>query len=142
MQYTNPEVVLKTTKNEVYLTLEYDPLNKWGYSNWLWQYEYGEEYVKEGCEAMLRFVEKYKFDRWLNDNRLVVGAWDGVNEWIASDWIPRLLGLGVKHYGVINSPELIASLSSEFMEENVNFLGLNMRNLGDITETMEWLRRQ
>ena len=142
MYYNNPEVVLKTTENEIFLTLEYDSINKWGYSNWFWQFEHGEEYVKVGGEAMLKFVEKYKFDRWLNDNRLINGGWDGVNDWVANDWLPRLLKLGVKHYGVVNSPELIASLSSEFMEENVNFLGLNMRNLRTIDEAIEWLKRQ
>jgi len=142
MKYENPEIILKTHLGQTYLTLEYDPVNHWGYSNWLWKDDYGQNYVKEGCEAMLLFVEKYRFDRWLNDNRLVEGTWDEVNEWIASSWLPRRLALGVRHYSVINSPDLYSSLSSEFMEESVNFLGLNMRNWGDQANAAEWLRKQ
>lgn len=142
MEYNKPEVILKTKNNEIYLTLEYDTENKWGYSNWHWKFEYGYEYVKEGCEAMLQFVQKYSFDRWLNDNRLVVGGWDEVNEWIATNWVPRLLDAGTKYYGVINSPELFSSLSSEFMEENVNLGGLIMRNFGSVEDAVNWLKEQ
>jgi len=104
MKYNNPEVTLKTAEDKIYLTLEYDKENKWGYSNWYWKYEYGDEYIQKGCEEMLKFVQKYKFDRWLNDNRLVEGAWDSVNDWIASNWVPRLLDAGTKYYGVIKLP--------------------------------------
>jgi len=37
---------------------------------------------------------------------------------------------------------MIASISSELMEKNVNFEGLIMRNFANLEDTLEWLKEQ
>ncbi len=152
-EYNNPQYWLHTSnvytsdKGLLCQTLEYDKDNKWGYCNWNHQngkdfsvFDIGFDIIMAGCERMINFAYEHQFKKYLNDNRTVKGGWDVLNVYLANDWAPRMILAGVKYYATLNSPEIFAQLSSELMEENVNEIGLTMRNFSNPDEAVAWLK--
>lgn len=152
-EYNNPQYWLHKTnpyteeKGILCQTLEYDAQNQWGYCNWNHQngndfsvFDIGFDIIVAGCERMINFVYEHKFNKYLNDNRTVKGAWDVLNPYLANEWAPRMVTAGIKYYATLNSPETFAELSSELMADNVNEVGLVMRNFSNPDEAVIWLK--
>ncbi len=85
-------------------------------------------------------IKSFKCTALLNDNRLVVGPWDHATNWIAEDWTPRAIALGLTHFAHIVSPESLARLSAEEMNIKIsNFF--QMQIFDDFQEAKEWLKQ-
>lgn len=122
---------------KVYHTIEYDPTNKWVYSNWIGHQTYIG--IMAGADSGLHLLEEHNCTLLLNDNREVVGPWDHAVEWIVSNWAPRAIALGLTHFANVVSRESMAALSADAMQLGLNGQ-LQMRSFGDIDQAKAWLR--
>ena len=75
----------------------------------------------------------------LNDNSKVVGSWSGANNWIAQNWMPQALAMGLKRFAHIVSPGIFGQASAAEMITRVGNQ-FEMRLFQDIDLAKAWLR--
>lgn len=123
---------------KIYLTIEYDTTNQWVYNNWIGYQTYIG--IIAGADACLHPLRDHHCAYLLNDNRQVIGPWDHAVEWIATDWAPRAIELGLTHFAHVVSPESLAAVSAEAMHTGIG-TRLEMRMFSKIDEAQAWLRQ-
>ncbi len=121
---------------KVVLTVEYNAAQRLVYNNWQ-GYQTMDSIVK-GANACLEVIAQHRCARLLNDNRLVVGPWNHATDWIAQDWTPRAVALGLTHFAHVVSEESFAAMSAEMMYEKISG-SFRMRIFGDFEEAKKWL---
>jgi hypothetical protein len=129
---------LRNSFGDVYLTLEYNHVTHWVYTNWMGTQTYLQ--VTTGADACLALLSEYNCRYLLNDNSHLIGSWDFAVDWVVSSWTPRAIEQGLTHMAHVFSPEGIATISAEYMYDGVGS-DLHMRLFSDIEEAKTWLRR-
>ncbi len=129
---------LKNKFGELYLETSYDKSTQWVHNNWI-GYVTVED-VKNGADACLELLRAQGTGKLLNDNTHLTGPWDEANEWIATDWMPRALGTGLKRFAHVVSPDIFGALSAEAMQTKVSELDFEMRIFKAKPEAEQWLR--
>lgn len=123
--------------DKVYLTIEFDPANNWIYNNWVGVLP--TERVIQGCQATIDFLQEHRTPLMLNDNREVIGSWNSANDWIAQNWVPQVITLGLRRFAIVLSPGIFGQTSAEEMVTRVG-TQLEMRLFKDIELAQNWLR--
>ncbi len=123
--------------DKVYLTIEFDQSNNWIYNNWVGVLP--TDKVIQGCQATIDLLQDHRCPHMLNDNRLVVGSWNSANDWIAQNWVPKVLALGLKRFAHVVSPGIFGQASAAEMVTRVG-TQLEMRLFQDIDLAKAWLR--
>ena len=123
--------------DKVYLTIEFDEANNWVYNNWVGVLP--TETVIQGCQATIDYLREHNAPHMLNDNSRVVGSWNAANEWIAQNWVPQALALGLKRFAHIVSPGIFGQASAAEMVTRVG-TQLEMRLFQDVELAKAWLR--
>ena len=123
--------------DKVYLTIEFDAANNWIYNSWIGVLP--TEKVIQGCQATLEFLRENPSANMLNDNRKVVGSWSAANDWIAQNWMPQALAMGLKRFAHIVSPGIFGQASAAEMVTRVG-TQFEMRLFQDIALAEAWLR--
>lgn len=75
--------------------------------------------VIQGYQATLNFLRENHCAHRLNDNRNIIGSWNSANDWIAANWMPQVLALGLKRFVHIVSPGIFGQASAEEMVTRV-----------------------
>lgn len=122
--------------DKVFLTIEFDEVNKWIYNNWFGVLP--TEKVIQGCQAIITFLQENPSLCILNDNRNVVGSWSTANDWIAQNWVPQVLALGLKRLAHVVSPGIFGQASAAEMVTKVG-TQLEMRLFQNIELAKAWL---
>ena len=128
---------LTNSFDKVYLTIEFDKANNWIYNNWVGVLP--TERVIQGCQATIDFLREHRTPHMLNDNREVIGSWNSANDWIAQNWVPQVITLGLKRFAMVLSPGIFGQTSAEEMITRVG-TQLEMRLFKDIGLAQSWLR--
>jgi hypothetical protein len=121
----------------LYLSITYDAANKWVYSNWLGYQTYDS--VVSGAEACLVSLQENQCPYLLNDNRHLLGLWDEAVGWTITDWVPRVIELGLTHFAHVVNPDSMATLTADSLYHGVH-RRLKMRVFDDIEIAKAWLR--
>ncbi|WP_146153504.1 hypothetical protein [Adhaeribacter arboris] len=121
-----------------FLTISYDARHQWVYNDW--QGYQTLESVIQGANACLEVIQQVKCPRLLNDNRQVLGPWEHATDWIAQDWTPRAIALGLTQFAHVVSPESMARLSAEQMYVKINN-SFRMQIFDDYQQAAEWLEK-
>ncbi len=132
------KIELKNKLGKVYYSVEYDQANGWNYSTWT-GYVTVEE-VKQACLEGLALISSNRCPDLLNDNSLISGPWSGANEWIATEWMPKALGMGLKWFAHVVSPNVFSALSASQLVSRVEGMNFEMRIFETRTEAQQWLR--
>ncbi|WP_026463196.1 hypothetical protein [Adhaeribacter aquaticus] len=103
--------VLRKLDGGEFITIEYKSHEGWVYVNWIGLQSV--ETVKAGGEAMLEALKETGCSKFLNDNRELVGPWDKANDWVQTNWTPRMLEAGLKYLAFIVSHGRYGKLSAE-----------------------------
>ena len=123
----------------VFLTIEYDVVNKWIYNNWI-GYQTPENIISGGT-SYLEILEETKCPYLLNDNRKVIGPWDHAIDWIAKDLAPRAIVAGLTHLAHIACPDSLAAKSVKKMKKEISaILQMHIQIFESLDEAQEWLR--
>ena len=128
---------LTNSFDKTFLTIEFDEANNWIYNNWVGVLP--TEKVIQGCQATLEFLRENPSPHMLNDNREVVGSWSKANDWIAQNWMPQALSIGLKRFAHIVSPGIFGQASAAEMITRVGNQ-FEMRLFQDIEKAKAWLR--
>lgn len=113
-----------------FIELYYDEKCHWIYANW--QDYQTMESIKTGGEQMLNSLKMKKCNKVLNDNQLVKGTWSFATEWITTDWFPRMVGAGLKHFAWIYSPDIFSKFSTDkATKSNPNDIIQTFKSLND-----------
>lgn len=131
---------LKNEQQEIFFEMEYWEEKKILYCNWIGSY-LSVEQVQEGALSSLDVITQYKCTNILNDNRQLEGVWDEANEWIANEWTPQAIAVGLRKFAHILSNDLFAQLSAEFLEDNNQSVKdiFHIRLFNNQEEAEKWL---
>ena len=130
------KTTLTNSFDKVFLTIEFDAANQWIYNNWTGVLP--TEKVIQGCQATIDFLRANRCAHMLNDNREIVGSWNSANDWIAANWMPQVLKLGLKRFAHIVSPGIFGQASAEEMVTRVGNQ-LEIRLFEDLELAKQWL---
>ncbi|MDJ0367641.1 hypothetical protein QMK33_21045 [Hymenobacter sp. H14-R3] len=122
---------------KVFISIDYDRANSLIYNDWR-GYQTLES-IMAGANACLGELQQFKCPYLLNDNTNVTGPWDHAVAWIAQDWTPRAMALGLTHFAHVVSPESFAALSAEAMFTSIG-TSFQMRIFGSVPAARQWLR--
>ena len=122
---------------KVFLTMEYEPHNGLTYNNW--QGYQTVESIRKGANVGLELMAQTRCPYLLNDNTHITGPWDHAVAWIAQDWTPRAMALGLTHFAHVVSPASFAALSAEAMVTSIG-TSFQMRIFGSVPAARQWLR--
>lgn len=122
---------------KVFLTMEYEADNNLLYNNWL-GYQTVDSIMK-GANTALELMAQTRCPYLLNDNTNITGPWGHAVAWIAEDWTPRAIAVGLTHFAHVVSPESFAALSAETMAASVGD-SFRMRIFGSVPAARQWLR--
>ena len=130
---------LSNAFGNVFLTIEYDTVNNWIYTNWIGYQT--EESVIAGGNAFMEILEETKCPYLLNDNREVIGPWDHAIKWLAKDLAPRAIVAGLTHFAHVVSSDALAAKSVKKLKKNI-FAGLQMQMqiFENMENAQEWLK--
>ena len=132
------KIELPNAFGNIFLAISYDSQQNWVYNNW--QGYQTLESVMQGANACLEIIQQFSCSRLLNDNRQVVGPWDHATDWIAQDWTPRAITLGLTHFAHVVSPASMARLSAEQMHVKISN-SFQMQIFDDYDQAADWLRQ-
>ena len=122
---------------KVFLTIEYEPQNSLTSNTWRGYLTL--ESIMKGANLGLELLAETRCPYLLNDNTHVTGPWDHAVAWIAQDWTPRAIALGLTHFAHVVDAKSFAALSAEAMETSVAGL-FTMRIFDRVEDARQWLR--
>lgn len=93
----------------------------------------------QGCQATIDFLRENPCAHLSNDNREIIGSWNSANEWIAQNWLPQVLALGLKRFAHIVSPGIFGQASAAEMVTRVGQY-FEIRLFQDLKLAKAWLR--
>jgi CheY-like chemotaxis protein len=127
---------LRNTAGHLFLTIEYDTVNHWVYTNWIGTQTY--QTVVAGAEACLDQLRQHHCQMLLNDNRLVTGGWESGLDWISACWTPQVQALGLRRFAYVLSPDALAARSATTLYDCIN-VDLHMRLFTELEPAQQWL---
>ena len=129
--------ILRNSFGQPYLTITHEPANGWIRNDWTGVLSVDS--VMKGAEAVLDAMRETGCFFLLNDNRAVVGSWNQANAWIAENWMPRALGVGLRRFAHLAPPGTFVQVSAEEMRKRVNDR-FAMELFADADAGEAWLR--
>lgn len=106
------------------------------YIDWIGFQE--EAALKSGGEKILEFMKEKECSKVLNDNTRVIGLWYHSVDWTSSDWFPRMIAAGLKHFAWICSDDVFTQLSSRRAIPPGNIV----RDFASYDDALQWLLQQ
>ena len=122
---------------KVFLTMVYEPQNQLIYNSWRGYLTL--ESIMNGANQGLDFIAATRCAHLLNDNTHVTGPWDHAVAWIAQDWTPRAISVGLTHFAHVVDARSFAALSAEALVSGIAGL-FEMRIFGDVASARAWLQ--
>lgn len=129
--------VLVNSFGHSYLTITHDPASGWIYNEWRGQLSVDS--VMQGATAVLEVMRQTGCCYLLNDNRAVVGSWNQANDWIATEWMPQALALGLRRFAHIAPPGTFVQVSAEAMRKRAHDRFV-MELFSDLDTAKDWLK--
>ena len=95
--------------------------------------------LKEVLEGHLyEIFSKNSCSKMLIDNRNMSGSFSSVNDWLANDYMPKLVSNGLMSNAVVLPNNIFAKLAVEDWDRKIN--GFSTRNFDDTEKALAWLR--
>jgi hypothetical protein len=98
-----------------------------------------DEEIKEIMDGPLyTFLEEQKLSKILIDTSKMNGFFDGVNQWLAAYYIPKLLKIGIKYNAYLLSEDFYACLADDLDEPIQGAFVTHM--FGSEEKALKWLK--
>jgi hypothetical protein len=123
-----------------YVTLWYHPETKIVHHQFH-RYIYGQKF-RDVLETGLEFFKEKGATKWLSDDRenSALPAEDG--EWGMTDWNPRMVAAGWKHWAIVLPKKNIGQMNMQQFIDELAPLGLTAQVFSDPDEALKWLESQ
>ena len=82
--------------------------------------------------------KQYKCKNSLVESSKMNGSFDDANEWMATIFMPRLIGMGLKNVAVVLPQNIFAQIAVEGWDRRIN--GFLSRNFGSVNDALTWLK--
>lgn len=129
---------LQDFKKQTFIEIEFDEKNGWIYNKWSGVITMND--VKKGALACLELLEEKNVEYIINDNTHLLTKWDGANEWIANEWMPRAINAGLKRFAhIVNPAHQIGESSAKGMQEKAKSK-FQMEIFTDFKSAEEWVK--
>ena len=92
------------------IAIAWDDLG-WLYADWIGPQSFAG--VKDGCEQILRLLQRRPAHSVLNDNTHAERIASGAPEWIGRDWFPRMRDAGLQRFAWVRSPGGLTEVAVE-----------------------------
>ncbi len=132
------ERILTNSFGQTYLTIRYERENNWIYNEW--RGVLSIDSVMQGATAVLEIMRATACPYLLNDNLAVVGSWNQANDWIAREWMPQALELGLRRFAHVVAPGTFVQVSAEEMQKRAAER-FAMELFSNVEEARVWLRQ-
>jgi hypothetical protein len=77
------------------------------------------ETVKEGGMFYVNMLKEKPCPRLLNNHKELIGPWDIANEWIAKEWTPMVMKLGLKYMSQVLAPGIYGKMSFHQLHQHI-----------------------
>lgn len=105
-----------------------------------WRNTPSQQTVRNGCEAILELLVARKAGKVFNDNRGITGTWVRASNWVADDWLPRMIAAGLTRLAWIESP--MSTLSVISAKKSARKYQEVIKLFKDGAEAEKWLTGQ
>jgi len=129
---------LKNASGLIFLTIEFDAQNQWVYADWSGYQTRAS--IMQGANIYLEVLAECNCPYLLNNNSLVAGLWSQNTEWLINDWAPRAVAQGLTHFAHVISPESLARLSAENLQNKISSF-FRMQIFEKPDQAKEWLQQ-
>lgn len=85
-----------------------------------------ELFSQNGCKGMVI------------DNREMAGSFSSVNDWLANDYMPKLINMGLKNNAVVLPNNVFAKLAVEDWDRKIS--GFVTRNFDEVEKAVAWVK--
>jgi CheY-like chemotaxis protein len=123
--------------SESFIEISFDPKAEILHVNWKGYQSVAS--IRNGCEAILKFMTERKLSKVLNDNTNVLGIWRSAAEWIALDWFPRMKQSGLKGFAWIYSSSRLSQISTDETLSMMNSEQHGVALFHNKAEAVSWL---
>ena len=95
---------------------------------------------KEGLEKGLELVKAKRATRWVGDVRKLGPVKLDDQEWVNTNWFPRLLGAGLTHMAIVMPEKAITKMSVGRIMQKVEGTNLVTVNVATPDEGLAWVK--
>ncbi|NBC81771.1 MAG: hypothetical protein GVY19_00160 [Bacteroidetes bacterium] len=97
------------------------------------------EQIQEVLDGhFIELYEKHKCKNMLINNQEMTGTFAGINDWLGTYFMPKMINMGLKNNAVVLPSNVFAQLAVEDWDEKVG--GFTSRNFGNLDEAINWLK--
>ncbi|MDO6390189.1 hypothetical protein Q4E40_08630 [Pontibacter sp. BT731] len=130
-------VELRHMMGDLYVTIQ----RKQDYIEAKWQGHITADNVVCAAQAFLELLRKDPCPKLLNDKSEVTGDWQEANDWLQFEWLPQVLGAGLRYMAHVYSFSMFSKLAARELEERIT-PQLSMKNFYERRLAVEWLLEQ
>ena len=105
------------------------------------RFTHGDSF-RNGMEAGLEVLKKYKATKWLSDDRKNSALPREDIEWSRANWGPAAIKAGWKHWAIVQPINIVGQMNIKKCIEIYTELGLNVKAFSDPDEALKWLEQQ
>lgn len=130
-------VELRHMMGDLYVTIQ----RKQDYIEAKWQGHITADDVVCAAQAFLELLREDPCSKLLNDKSEVTGDWQEANDWLQFEWLPQVLGAGLRYMAHVYSFSMFSKLAARDLEERIT-PQLSMKNFYERRLAVEWLLEQ
>ena len=86
------------------------------------------------------YIERFKADKWLSDDRKSSVLSDEVLKWTGTRWRPRVIRAGLRYWAIVLPATAIGTLAMNRIGREHRKLGVRVEFFADAAAAMKWLR--
>lgn len=97
--------------------------------------------AQKAAKLVVEFLQNSMATKILDDNRMGMGDWPDIEDWMRKTWIPQLIAAGLKSYAHVLSPDLHAKEPAKRLF-NQTHDGADFVTFDSFTSAVNWLQSQ
>lgn len=97
------------------------------------------EKVKSGSEVILEIASRWNRKGILVDSSGEEGPWNDANNWINTNWLPRIFQTGIEKIAIVLSQNIFSVVSAREHAESAQSLGFPVKVFSDKNQAIQWL---
>ncbi|MCU0443499.1 MAG: hypothetical protein MUE85_01180 [Microscillaceae bacterium] len=121
---------------------KYEPEYKLAIQTW-------QNYIPdENIIAIYQYMAQYAFQHQqlivasINNLQGVDGSFDGVRDWLSTEYLPRAVKYGFKFTATVRPKDFYAQLALEEAQDIPQHLGYTAQNFNDFEAAYEWIKQK